>query len=157
EGREDHDVQFCERGVVDDAARRFEPVDARHADVHQGDVGNQLVREVRGFGAVAGFADDFDVWLGVEQGAKTGAHEQLVVGEQDTDKEREGAGGRASRRPPPPGARPISNAPPSAAARSRMPTMPLPPLGAASGASPCPLSSTATTTESSLYVTCICA
>ena len=69
-----------------DLAGRGQPVDLRHADVHQHDVGEQFGRERDRLGAVAGLADDFDVVLGVEQGAEPGAHQHLVVGEQHADR-----------------------------------------------------------------------
>ena len=82
ERREDHDAGAGEALVGSDAARRREPVDARHAHVHQHDVGAGLDRLADGLVPVGGLADDGDVRLGVEEGAKTGPDQGLVVGEQ---------------------------------------------------------------------------
>ena len=62
-----------------------QPVDARHAHVHQHDVGAGLDRLAHGVVAVGRLADDGDVGLGVEEGAEPGPDEGLVVGEQDGD------------------------------------------------------------------------
>ena len=57
-------------------------VGARHADVHQHDVGALAAHELDRLLAVRGLADDLDVVLRVEQRAEPGADERLVVGQQ---------------------------------------------------------------------------
>ena len=61
----------------------LDPVQLRHADVHQHDVGLQLrAPRSTASSAVGGLADHVDVVLGVEDHAEAGAHERLVVGDQ---------------------------------------------------------------------------
>jgi hypothetical protein len=67
----------------DDAARRLDPVELRHADVHQHDVRRQPPGQLDRLGAVGGLADDVEVVLGVEDHLEAGAHERPVVGDQD--------------------------------------------------------------------------
>ena len=96
---EDDDLGPGEPVVAGDAAGRREPVAPGHADVHQHDVGQRLDRLAHGLVTVGRLADDGDVRLGVEQGAEPGAHQRLVVGEQDGDHDRTGAStGRRARR-----------------------------------------------------------
>jgi hypothetical protein len=77
-----------------DAARGLDAVDARHADVHEHDVGQCLPRARDRLGAVARLADDLDVGLRAQDHAKARAHEALVVGEQDADHRAAGSGSR---------------------------------------------------------------
>ena len=58
--------------------------------------GCSAVRGVDGCASVGGLADDLDVGLGVEDDAEAGAHERLVVGDQDAD--HHGAVSRSGRR-----------------------------------------------------------
>ena len=69
----------------DDPPSRLDPVDDRHADVHQHDVGPSALDQRDRLGAVGGLADDLDVVAGVEDHAEAAAHERLVVGDQDAD------------------------------------------------------------------------
>jgi hypothetical protein len=96
-------------------------------------------------GAVGHLADHGDVLLDIQQHLEAGAHQRLVVGEQDLDRPvpprfrqslapvhgeaacSGGSGRRARTWKPPPGRGPAVSSPPSSAARSRMPTMPWPP------------------------------
>jgi hypothetical protein len=66
-------------------AGRLDAVEHRHADVHHHDPGLERFREGDRFGAIRCFADDPHVWLGLQDGAQAGAHDGLVVGEQDVD------------------------------------------------------------------------
>ena len=70
-------------GVGEDPARRLDPVDVGHLDVHQDDPGPPLPREVDGVPAVLGLAGDRYPGLRVEDRAKAGAHQGLVVGDED--------------------------------------------------------------------------
>lgn len=63
----------CEVLVGGDSAGGFDPVGVGHADVHEDYVGSMLAGHGDGGGAVGGFADHFDVCLGVEQGPEAGA------------------------------------------------------------------------------------
>ena len=65
--------------------RRRQPVHARHADVHQDDVGGAAAGERDRLDAVRGLADDLDVGLGLEDRAQPAAHHRLIVGEQHAD------------------------------------------------------------------------
>ena len=71
-------------------------------------------------------ADDVDVGLGVEQHRQPGAHDGLVVGDEDPDAHRgvPVRGRTASTRQPRSAAGPAWKVPPSSVARSRMPTRP---------------------------------
>ena len=51
-------------------ARRLEPVEHRHPDVHQHDVGPVRAAQLDGLRAVGGLADDLEVARGVDQHAK---------------------------------------------------------------------------------------
>ena len=58
----------------------------RHPDVHQDDVGAGPRGSVDRRRAVAGLADDVEVGLGVDHHAEPGAHQRLVVDEDDADR-----------------------------------------------------------------------
>ena len=83
EGGQDQDAGRSVAGG--DPACRLDPVEVRHADVHQDDVGAQRLGGVERGEAVGGLADDLEVGLGVEDDAEAGADELLVVGDQDAD------------------------------------------------------------------------
>ncbi len=70
---------------TEQAPRRLDPVGARHADVHQDDVGREARGEPRRLLAVLGLADDLEVGLALEDDAEAAADERLVVREQDPD------------------------------------------------------------------------
>ena len=72
-------------GGGDDPARRLDAVELGHADVHEHDVGLEVVGHRHRLGAVGGLADDVEVVLGVEDHLEPGAHERLVVGDQDAN------------------------------------------------------------------------
>src|SRR5207302_9142811 len=115
------------------------------------DVGDEVLRQAHSLITLARLPYDLDVVLGVEQRPEPGAHERLVVGQQDADHDSFCTGSRARTRNPPPGRGPASSSPPRTAARSRMPGMPLPPPGmvAAGLLRPRPSSSISTVTSSS--------
>ena len=73
------------RALLDEPARRLHAVEHRHADVHQDHVGPATLGERDRLGAVLGFADDLDLGSGSEDGPEPGAHERLVVADQDPD------------------------------------------------------------------------
>ncbi len=126
EGGEDDDPDRGEVRVGGDLAGGFEPVETWHADVHQHDVGAEGFREGDGLVAIGGLADDVKVASGVEEGPEPAAHEGLVVGECHPDHPRASRGSRAWTRKPPSGRGAASRAPPSAVARPRMPSIPVP-------------------------------
>jgi hypothetical protein len=103
-----------------------EPVESWHADVHEDHVGPQLSGQVHGAGPVRCLTDHLDVVASVEQRRETGADQALVIGEQNADHGEDLTGRRALTRNPPPRRNPADKSPPSAAARSRMPVIPLP-------------------------------
>ncbi len=127
ERRED---QHPHRGVGlvgDDPAGGLDPVELRHADVHEHDVGPRAPHHRDRLGAVVGLAHHLDVVLGVEEDPESGSHERLVVGEGDADQPVSALiGSRAHTRKPPEKRGPASRCPPTASARSRMPAMPCP-------------------------------
>ena len=78
-------------------------------------------------GAVGGVAHHVDVVGQVEQRPEAGAHDGLVVGDDDADAHADPPTGSTARtRNPPPSAAPCSTRPPTAAARSRIPRSPKP-------------------------------
>src|SRR5918992_643466 len=135
EGAEDDDPGPGQLGVGGDLPGRGQPVQLRHTDVHEDEVGAHPLRLSHRGRAVACLPDHLDVGLRVKQRPDPGPHQRLVVGQQHLDHalsfslRAAGTGSRAHTRKPPPAAGPAANSPPSAAARSRIPGMPLPPLG----------------------------
>jgi hypothetical protein len=79
--------------------------------------------ELHRLGSGSGLAGNVDAGCLVDQSAQARADQRLVVGEDDVDGHRAGAGSgsRAVTRKPPPGRGPAEKSPPSSAARSRMP------------------------------------
>ena len=65
-----------------------------------------------GLVAVGRLADDLDVGMVLEHEPEAGAHERLVVGDQDADAHAPPIGSRAWTRKPPLGRRPTSSVPP---------------------------------------------
>jgi hypothetical protein len=90
-------VDVGEVGCFGDAAGGLEPVDVRHADVHEHDVGLGLADQVDRGRAVGGLAHHDHAGLVVDEGAEPGAHERLVVGDEDP-KRLGGAGATRHRR-----------------------------------------------------------
>ena len=68
------------------AARGLDPVDARHAQVHEHDLGPVLGAERERLLAVGRGGHELDAVEQPEQRADALAHEALVVGEQDADR-----------------------------------------------------------------------
>ncbi len=115
EGREHQDAHGLLAGRGQQPPRGLDPVQLGHPDVHQHDVGPQLARLVDGLEPVAGLADDLEIVLGVEDHAEAGAHERLVVGDQQADAHEARlssapASGSVARTPPSAG--PVSSSPP---------------------------------------------
>src|SRR5206468_1224313 len=83
---------------------------------------------VDGLAPVHGLADHVEVGLGVEDHAEAGAHQGLVVGDEDSDAHAASLsfGIVARTRNPPPCRGPACRSPPHNATRSRMPTRPWP-------------------------------
>src|SRR5205085_6533808 len=154
---EDDDAHARQALITADDARGLEPVHARHTDVHEEDVGARPPRHAHGLLAVARLTHDLEVVLCAEQGAKAGTHESLIVGQGDADHRfaslasltsLTATGSVARTKKPPAGPGPALSSPPRAAARSRMPGMPLPPPALVEPATiPAPSSSTSTTTD----------
>jgi uncharacterized membrane protein YbhN (UPF0104 family) len=105
----------------------FQPVQVRHPDVHEDDIGLCLPRQRDRLGAVAGLTDDLEVRRGVNEHAETAAYEGLVVGHDNADHPATLATGKQARtRKPPSGPGPAANSPPNTATRSRIPMIPCP-------------------------------
>jgi hypothetical protein len=112
----------------------LQSVHDRHPDVHQDDVGSQVLRLVDSVGAVGGLADHEQAGLGVEDRGEALSDHRLVVGDQAPcgDVARRAAGGHdvspsgstADTTKPPPGAGPAVSEPPSSATRSCIPVSP---------------------------------
>src|SRR5205823_11067274 len=138
------------RRAGEDAAGGFEPVELRHADVHQHDVGLQRADLVDRLASVGGLPDHLHRRLGVEDHAEPGAHERLVVDQQDADQTRPSTGSCARSTKPPPSRGPASSVPPYNATRSRMPTRPCP-IPSLLG-TPAPSSAISSSTDESIYL-----
>ena len=64
---------------------RGQSVNARHTQVHQDDVGMVCVNRCEDFAAVARLADDVESLRAGQHHPQTGAHERVVVHNQDPD------------------------------------------------------------------------
>jgi hypothetical protein len=148
ERREDDDPDRVELGVRRDPTRRLDPVEPGHADVHEHDVGSMALGPVDRLVAVVGLADHLEVVLGVDECPEAGAHEGLIVREQDADHARSPSGSRARTRKPPSSRGPASSHPPVAVARSRIPVRPFPSAIDDSPGRPAPSSSMPISTAS---------
>ena len=84
EGRQDDDLEWPV-GSFEDGGGGGQAVHLGHADVHEHDVGAVFVGGLDGFEAGAGFGDDVDVGLVVEDHGEATAHEGLVVDDDDAD------------------------------------------------------------------------
>jgi hypothetical protein len=104
---------------------------SRHADVEHREVDLFVESSFDRLGAVAGFCDDLQIGLGVEDEAEPAPDDGVVVGEQYARAcarvHRGSVTGRDSETSvPPPGAFAIDSSAPIMSARSRMPRIPLP-------------------------------
>ena len=85
ERRQDKHLHVAERRVRADCARRLDAVRARHADVHEHNVGTQTVRQRCGLVAIARLADHLDTVVRRQDQAEPAAHKVLVVGDEHAD------------------------------------------------------------------------
>jgi hypothetical protein len=76
---EDEDLE------VREAARGLQAVHHGHPDVHQDHVGPVALGRRDGLAPVVGLGDDLDRPCRFEHGLEAGAHQRLVVGDQDAD------------------------------------------------------------------------
>ncbi len=95
--------------LTDDAPRRFDAVEHRHANVHEHDVRPQEPHFGDRLLPVAGLAHDRHLRVAFEDLAQSDAHERLIVGDQDL---RHRIGNRTRTAKPPLGRRPASSLPP---------------------------------------------
>jgi hypothetical protein len=109
--RGEHEDACADAGVGLEPSRGLDPVDARHPDVHEHDVGRCAQRRLERLGAVRGLADHRDVVLALEDRPEPAPHQRLVVGEQDPDHGAASTGRRARTRNPPSGPGPASSSP----------------------------------------------
>ena len=117
EGGEDHHArQAC------DLARGRDAVEARHADVHQDDVGALFADEVDRLLAVRRLARDLHVGLRLHDHAEACAHQRLVVGDDDADQLLRGSLARTVK--PPSDDDPVFISPPKSSTLSCMPIRP---------------------------------
>jgi hypothetical protein len=75
------DIRTCE------PACHLQPVEHRHPDVDQDDVGPERQRPLHGGGAVGGLADHRHVGLGIQDDAIGAADVGLIVGHEEPDGE----------------------------------------------------------------------
>src|SRR5690625_380015 len=128
----------------------------RHTHVHQHDINSapagsqELARQFDGLRPVVRFANDLHVGLGVNNHAKSGAHELLIVNEHHPNRAFYvgvchrvsssvkacffGRGSSNSIWKPPPGRGPIVTIAPRIPARSRIPSSPCPTVSRAAAA-----------------------
>jgi hypothetical protein len=78
---QDQDPNLFKTPRPDDLAGGLDPVQPRHADVHEYDVGPGCPGPLHGLGPVGGLTHHRDVVFGVEQHPEPGAHQDLIVGE----------------------------------------------------------------------------
>jgi hypothetical protein len=78
--REDDDLRL--RKEPAELARRLDPVQERHRDVHDDDVGEGAPRLLDRLVPVLGGADDGDVVLLLQQRQQSLAHDRVIVGEE---------------------------------------------------------------------------
>ena len=122
---EDEDPRTVVAAGGADLARGFDPVQGRHAHVHQDDVGPVLAAEADGLHAVCRSRDDGDVGLRSEQRGESGPYDLVVVGDERADHDASSSSGNVtSTSKPPPSAAPHEKLPPAIVARSRIPTSP---------------------------------
>ena len=69
--------------LADDMARGVHAVQVVHGDVHDDDVGAQLLGQADGFAAVLGLGDHLQALFLLQQGAQAVAHDLVVVGDDD--------------------------------------------------------------------------
>ena len=96
ERREDEDGGRV--GLRGEQPRRRDPVELRHADVHEDDVGPVEVDRAEHLAAVGGLAHDLEALRAGEHHPQARAHERVVVDEQDAD--HRGSAARAGRTRP---------------------------------------------------------
>src|ERR1017187_8627279 len=144
EGGQDHDPRRT--ASCGDATRRLEAVENWHADIHQDDVRAQCRHRRDPFLTVRSVAHYLDVGFLVEEGAQAGAHQWLIVDQQDANHVISGSRGSRAVTLKPSLVLPARNSPWSMATRSRMPVRPEP---SPEGVRPlCPLSVTLTVRSS---------
>ena len=104
------------RGAIgrEDAPRRLEPVELRHADVHENDGRIESRRLLDGLEPVRRLRDDLDVLLAAEEHPEARPHHRLVVGDENADRHEPlpPIGRRALRTNPPSRRRPRRHLPP---------------------------------------------
>src|SRR3989441_13127914 len=77
--------------LLEDAARRFDPVQLGERQVHHHHVGLETLAELDRAATVAGLADDLDLLVGVEDAAQPLTDERVVVDQQHADAIHHGA------------------------------------------------------------------
>ena len=78
--------------------RGGDPVEPRHPDVHQDDVGVVQVNGRQDASAVAGLADDLDLWGAGQHHRQSGTDHRVVVDDEDADRGGHGHRGMVARR-----------------------------------------------------------
>ena len=115
EGREHEDGGRV--GLRGEQAGGRDAVELWHADVHEHDVGPVEVHRPEHLAAVVGLGDHLEARCAGEHHPQAGAHERVVVDEQDADHR----GRRARRTNAPSGSTPCSSSPPASVTRSARP------------------------------------
>src|SRR4029450_5507863 len=120
--REDENAR--RRRSTRDSPRGFQAVDARHANVHEDDVGAKPLRDVDRLQPITGLSDDRDLRVDLEELAETRADQRLVRGDAHPNRQAPPgwSGSPAFPAKPPVLRPPASSVPPWSSIRSRIPT-----------------------------------
>ena len=121
-----------------DAAGRLDPVELGHAQVHDDEIGGELIGELDDFVSVGGDGDDVDAVELADQMGEAVAEDGMVVGDDDTEVAGTHAGNLTAIVVPMPVVLVIETSPPAALARLAIERRPIP--AAVVGSKPQPLS-----------------
>ena len=125
EGRQ-HEHRAALTPTADEPPRRLDAVDARHAHVHQDDVGRVRRASATASRAVGRLGDDARCRPRRRGSSGSRADERLVVGDQDADHAGGRVGDAGAHREAAPVARARLHLAPESPTRSRMPSSPWP-------------------------------
>ncbi len=117
--------------LVADLARGFDAVEQRHGDVQHRYIGRMLLGQGHGFAAVRSFRYHLKSGLAFEQKAEAAADDLMIVGQQNADRAHAAPhplrrGSMIEMVVPRPGWASTEKVPPRLAARSSMPSKPMP-------------------------------
>ena len=147
---------LCLRSLLEDERDALDARLARHDDVHQHDVGLRRSRLEDCLPHIAGLAHDVDVLLLLEQEAKAGTNDSVVVHDEDADlrcRFAHGTGTSATIVVPTFSSDSTRRRPSISPSRSRMPTRPMLSSRLDAGSKPRPSSAIRAVTSPARWVT----